>query len=87
MPAPPRGRSRPLLGEDTAPPFTGLRCKSLEKATRQRAVSTLDVFLGALLENGRPLPPGFLITLPKVTSAAQVRRWPCCASGSKRRTG
>ena len=30
------------------------------------------MFLGTLLENGRPLPPGFLITLPKVTSAAQV---------------
>ena len=61
-----------VLGEDTAPPFTGLRCKSLEKATRQRAVRTLSLFLGTLLEHGRPLPPGFLITLPKVTSAAQV---------------
>lgn len=61
-----------LLGEDTAPPFTGVRCKSLEKATRQRTVRTLSVFLGALLEHGRPLPSAFVITLPKVTSAAQV---------------
>jgi citrate lyase beta subunit len=55
-----------------APPFTGVRCKSLEAATRRRAVATLDVFLGALLSYG-PLPGGFVITLPKVSSADQVR--------------
>jgi citrate lyase beta subunit len=60
------------LAQDTAPPFTGLRCKSLEAPTRRRAIATLDAFLGALREHGRPLPPGFVITLPKVTSAAQV---------------
>ncbi len=61
-----------VLREDAAPPFVGLRCKSLEKATRHRAVRTLQMFLGTLLENDRPLPRGFVITLPKVTSAAQV---------------
>ncbi|HXP21312.1 MAG TPA: aldolase/citrate lyase family protein [Streptosporangiaceae bacterium] len=57
---------------DAAPSFTGLRCKSLEPSTRRRAIGTLDAFLGAMVENGRPLPDGFVITLPKVTSAAQV---------------
>jgi citrate lyase beta subunit len=61
-----------ILRENSAPPFAGLRCKSLEKGTRHRAVRTLRVFLETLLENGRPLPPGFVITLPKVTSATQV---------------
>ena len=61
-----------VLRDEAAPPFTGLRCKSLEKGTRHRAVRTLQVFLETLLENGLPLPPGFVITLPKVTSAAQV---------------
>jgi citrate lyase beta subunit len=61
-----------VLGQDTAPRFSGLRCRSLEKATRHRAVRTVSAFLGALLEHDRPLPQGFLITLPKVTSAAQV---------------
>ncbi len=61
-----------VLGEDSAPPFTGLRCKSLEKGARKRAVRTLQAFLSTLMENDRPLPPGFVITLPKVTSAAQV---------------
>ncbi|ASR34725.1 aldolase [Prauserella marina] len=52
----------------TAPPFTGIRCKSLEAATRRRGIRTLDMFLGAL---GTP-PPGFVLTLPKVTAIEQV---------------
>ena len=55
----------------TTPPFTGLRCKSLERPTRQRAIRTLDLFLAELLARG-PLPAGFVVTLPKVTSADQV---------------
>jgi citrate lyase beta subunit len=55
-----------------APPFTGLRCKSLAPATRRRAIATLDLFLGVFLRHG-PLPGGFVITLPKVSSADQVR--------------
>jgi citrate lyase beta subunit len=54
-----------------APPFSGLRCKSLEGATRRRAIRTLDGFLRELLAHG-PLPAGFVVTLPKVTSADQV---------------
>lgn len=60
------------LGEDTAPRWCGIRCKSLEAPTRRRAVRTLEVFLTALTETGRPIPSGFLITLPKVTSPVQV---------------
>jgi len=63
-----------LAGEaaaGAAPPFTGLRCKSLEPATRRRALRTLEAFLAGLLSRG-PLPDGFVITLPKVTSADQV---------------
>ncbi len=44
------------LGEEGAPPFCGLRCKSLERPTRRRAVRTLGVFLGALAEAGRCRP-------------------------------
>jgi citrate lyase beta subunit len=54
-----------------APPLCGLRCKSLEPATRRRAIRTLDGFLGGLLAGGT-FPKGFVITLPKVTSAEQV---------------
>jgi len=54
-----------------APAQCGLRCKSLEPATRRRAIRTLDGFLAELLSHG-PLPDGFVVTLPKVTSADQV---------------
>jgi citrate lyase beta subunit len=53
-------------GERTA--FVGLRIKSLEGPTRRRAIRTLDVFLDAL----GPPPPGFVVTLPKVSDPAQV---------------
>ena len=70
----------------SAPPFCGLRCKSLQPATRRRAIRTLDIFLAGLLSGGPlpagllpagplpagSLPAGFVLTLPKVTSAAQV---------------
>jgi citrate lyase beta subunit len=59
------------IAAGTAPPFTVLRCKSLEPGTRRRAIRTLDLFLGSLLSRG-PLPAGFVLTLPKVTSADQV---------------
>ena len=75
-----------VLGADAAPPFTGIRCKSLEPKTRRRAIATIDAFLGALAEihaesggsrgsspSSQHSPPaGFVFTLPKVTSAAQV---------------
>jgi citrate lyase beta subunit len=60
-----------VLGDHGAPPFAGIRCKSLEPKTRRRAIGTIDAFLDAFCETGGP-PFSFLITLPKVTSAAQV---------------
>ena len=53
-------------------PFCGLRCKSLERGTRRRAIATLDIFIGELTAR-TPLPAGFVITLPKVTSPDQVQ--------------
>ncbi|RZQ64771.1 DUF6986 family protein [Amycolatopsis suaedae] len=54
-----------------APPFTGIRFKGFERATRRRGIRTLDLFLGTLLDAG-PLPAGFVVTLPKVTAVDQV---------------
>jgi citrate lyase beta subunit len=54
-----------------APPFIGLRIKSLEGTTRRRAVRTVDLFLATLLARAQ-LPGGFRITLPKVSSVRQV---------------
>ena len=55
----------------SAPPFIGIRFKSFEKATRARALRTLDLFLSTLLEAG-PLPDGLVLTLPKVSTVSQV---------------
>ena len=61
-----------LLTAPAGPSFAGIRVKSLEPATRRRGLRTLDLVLAALLDAG-PLPDGFLVTLPKVTSTDQVR--------------
>ena len=58
------------LGGAGAPFVSGVRIKSLEAPTRRRGVRSLDLVLGAI--GGAP-PAGFVTTLPKVTSADQVR--------------
>jgi len=60
-----------LLHAEDGPSFAGIRVKSLEPTTRRRGLRTMDLLLDALLEAG-PLPDGFLVTLPKVTSVDQV---------------
>jgi citrate lyase beta subunit len=59
---------RHAIDEGVAPPFNGIRFKSLERGTRARGIRTLATFLEALSE----LPDGFVVTLPKVTSVDQV---------------
>jgi citrate lyase beta subunit len=70
----------------SAPRFCGIRCKSMERSTRGRALATLDAFLGELLAHG-PLPSGFVVTLPKVTSAAQVQAMVVLCERLERRLG
>ena len=53
------------LNEGVRPPFAGLRIKSLEAATRRRALRTLDLFLMSYQDT-------FTITLPKVSGPDQV---------------
>lgn len=54
-----------------APPFIGIRFKCLEAPTRARGVRTLDLFVSTLARAGE-LPQGLVLTLPKVTTVAQV---------------
>ncbi|GAB2936137.1 aldolase/citrate lyase family protein [Rhodococcus aerolatus] len=56
----------------TGPDCCGVRVKSLEPATRARGVRSLDLVVGTLAEAG-PLPDGFRVTVPKMTSVAQVQ--------------
>ncbi len=59
------------LDAGVAPPSFGIRFKSLERPTRERGVRTLVRFLEGIATDGA-LPPGLVVTLPKVTSVAQV---------------
>lgn len=53
------------------PPFVGIRFKCFEPPTRARGIRTLERFVTAL-HRGPGLPHGLVLTLPKVTSVAQV---------------
>jgi hypothetical protein len=75
-----------LLDSGAAPPFTGLRMKSLEPAVRRRGLSTVTLFLQTLLERVA-LPAGFRITLPKVTSVRQVQAMVECCTVLEARFG
>ena len=55
----------------SAPPFIGIRFKCFEQSTRERGLRTLDLFLGTLIDRGG-LPDGLVLTLPKVSTIAQV---------------
>lgn len=61
------------LKQGTLPPSIGIRIKSLNPESASRALRTLDLFLSTLLSaSGDTLPPRFVVTLPKITAAAQV---------------
>ena len=59
------------MREESLPDFIGIRVKPLTEELRQRSIRTMDLVLTALVD-GAGLPPGWIITLPKVTIAEQV---------------
>jgi citrate lyase beta subunit len=60
--------------QGTLPRAIGIRIKPLTEELRVRSLRTLDIFVTTLhAELGGRLPNGFIITLPKVTLAEQVR--------------
>ncbi len=67
-------------------PSIGLRFKSFEAPTRARGLRTLHAFVGALA-GGAGLPDGFVMTLPKVTSVAQVEAMSMVCSGLEQAFG
>jgi len=64
-------RAATIVAASSVPRSWGLRIRSLAGATRRRGLRTLDLFLSELLSRSA-LPEGFVITLPKVTSLAQI---------------
>jgi citrate lyase beta subunit len=62
------------LAERRLSPFIGIRIKSLSEEWKERALRTLELFVGALLEKtGGVMPGNFVVTLPKVTLPEQPR--------------
>ncbi|MEU7042109.1 aldolase [Streptomyces varsoviensis] len=57
--------------DGTAPPYIGIRMKSMEAAVRDRGIRTLDIFLTGLMDAGG-LPAGLVLTLPKASRPEQV---------------
>ncbi|HWL39175.1 MAG TPA: hypothetical protein VNO75_02975 [Gemmatimonadaceae bacterium] len=61
------------MREGTLSPFIGMRIKPLNEELRARSVRTLDLVLTALVEEGvEGLPPGWVVTIPKITILEQV---------------
>lgn len=58
--------------DGTAPPVVGIRVKPLSEASKARSARTLQRFLGELVHQAGGLRSRFLVTLPKVTTVAQV---------------
>ncbi|WP_422386828.1 DUF6986 family protein [Agromyces albus] len=73
-------------GAGFAPPFIGIRFKSFEAATRARGIRTLDLFVTELVEHGA-LPDGLALTLPKVSTVAQVEAMAEVAAALERALG
>jgi citrate lyase beta subunit len=59
------------MRDGSLPAFIGIRVKPLTEEMRQRSIRTLDLVVTALADSGG-LPPRWIVTLPKVTIAAQV---------------
>jgi hypothetical protein len=59
-------------GGDAAPSWCGVRFKSLDAPTRARGIRSLVQVVTGLAQQGG-LPAGLRLTLPKVTSVAQVQ--------------
>jgi len=54
-------------------PGIGIRIKPLGEELKRRSLRTFDLFLTSLLDaTGGTLPPGFVVTLPKITAPEQV---------------
>ncbi|MGI9038530.1 MAG: DUF6986 family protein [Gemmatimonadota bacterium] len=61
------------LADGSLPPFIGIRIKPFSADLVTRSTRTLGLFLEALTDGtGGVLPPGFVVTLPKVVIPEQV---------------
>jgi hypothetical protein len=60
------------MREKTLPPFIGIRIKPFTQELMRRSIRTLDIFLTTVVKENGALPPGFVVTLPKIQLPEQV---------------
>ena len=61
------------LANESLPPFIGIRIKPLTAELAARSLRTTDIFISTLLARTKKrLPPGFVVTLPKIVAKEQV---------------
>jgi citrate lyase beta subunit len=76
------------LDAGTLPPFTGIRVKPLSDELHARSLRTLDLFLTTLVgRTGGRLPPGFVVTIPKVMAPGHVEAAARACAAFERRLG
>ena len=69
-------------------PFIGMRIKPLNEELRARSVRTLDLVLTTLVEEtAGQLPPGWVVTIPKITILEQVEYTVSVLAELERRLG
>lgn len=62
------------MAQNSLPPFIGIRIKPFNEDTKLRGIRTLDIFLTTLLtETQGKLPNNFIVMLPKVVLAEQIK--------------
>ena len=72
----------------TLPPFIGIRIKPMTRDLRARSLRTLDLFLTRLVsQNGGALPPGFVVTFPKIQTVSQVSAFVDALEALERKLG
>jgi len=60
------------FAQKTLPPFIGIRIKPFTGELARRSIRTLDLFVTTLVTEAKALPPGFVVTLPKIMSRTDV---------------
>jgi citrate lyase beta subunit len=61
------------MNAGSLPAGIGIRIKNLGDETKARGLRTFDLFLSTLVDrSGGAIPPGFVVTLPKITAPDQV---------------
>ncbi len=72
--------------EGSLPPFIGIRVKPLNQENRARSVRTLDLVHQGVVAAGE-IPPGWVVTIPKITILEQVRFAVAVLGALERRLG